>query len=41
VIDSFRELFDATAPDFARLYERVSRLGELDAEARLPTDSVY
>jgi phenylalanine-4-hydroxylase len=41
VIDSFRQLIDATAPDFATLYDRVARLGELGAEQRLPTDRVY
>ena len=41
VIDSFRQLIDATAPDFAALYDRVARLGELSAEQRLPTDRVY
>ena len=41
VIDSFRQLFEATAPDFTRVYERVSRLGELGAEQRLATDRVF
>ena len=41
VIDSFRQLFEATAPDFTPLYERVAQLGELDAEQRLPTDRVF
>ena len=40
VIDSFRQLIDATAPDFTPVYERVSRLGELSAEARLATDQL-
>ncbi len=31
VIDSFRELFDKTAPDFTPLYARVRQLPELDA----------
>jgi phenylalanine-4-hydroxylase len=41
VIDSFRQLFEATAPDFTRVYEQVSRAGELGAEERLPTDRVF
>ena len=41
VIDSFQQLFEATAPDFTPLYERVAQLGELGAEERLPTDRVY
>lgn len=30
VIDSFQQLFDATAPDFTPVYERVRALGDLD-----------
>jgi phenylalanine-4-hydroxylase len=41
VIDSFRQLIDATAPDFAPLYDRVARRDELDAEQRLPTEHVF
>lgn len=41
VIDSFRQLFEATAPDFAPVYERVARLGELGAEERVTTDVVF
>lgn len=41
VIDSFQQLFEATAPDFTPLYERVAQLGVLDAEQRLPTDRVF
>ena len=41
VIDSFKQLFEATAPDFTPLYERVAQLGELGAEERLPTDRVF
>jgi phenylalanine-4-hydroxylase len=41
VIDSFDQLFDATAPDFAPVYERVGRQGELSAEQCLPTDRVF
>jgi phenylalanine-4-hydroxylase len=40
VVDSFRQLFEATAPDFTPVYERVSRLGELGADQRLVTDRV-
>ena len=31
VIDSFQQLFEMTAPDFAPVYERVSKLPELSA----------
>jgi phenylalanine-4-hydroxylase len=41
VIDSFRQLFDATAPDFTPIYARVARQGELAAEQRCPTDRVF
>ncbi|MDP9044109.1 MAG: phenylalanine 4-monooxygenase [Pseudomonadota bacterium] len=41
VIDSFDQLFDATAPDFAPIYARVASCGELGADARLPSDRVY
>lgn len=41
VIDSFSQLIDATAPDFAPVYERVAWNGELGAEQRLPTDRVF
>lgn len=41
VIDSFRQLFDATAPDFTPVYARVAQMGELDAEQRLSTDRVF
>lgn len=41
VITGFEQLFDATAPDFTPLYERVSREGELAADSRLPSDRVY
>jgi phenylalanine-4-hydroxylase len=41
VIDSFRQLFEATAPDFAPVYERVARLGELGAEERLASDIAF
>lgn len=40
VIDSFQQLFDATAPDFTPLYERVAQRNELAAEATLPGDRV-
>jgi phenylalanine-4-hydroxylase len=41
VIGGFEQLFEATAPDFTPLYERVSHEGELAADARLPSDKVY
>ena len=41
VIDSFQQLFEATAPDFTSLYARVAQLGELGAEERLPGDRVF
>jgi phenylalanine-4-hydroxylase len=39
VIDSFAQLFDMTAPDFAPLYESVRSLGDLAAEATIASDS--
>ena len=39
VIDSFEQLFDMTAPDFAPLYEAVRSLGELAADATIASDS--
>lgn len=41
VIDSFQQLFDATAPDFTPIYERVVLQGELEATAQLASDRVY
>jgi phenylalanine-4-hydroxylase len=41
VIDSFEQLFGATAPDFAPIYQRVAQQGELEATARLAGDSLY
>ena len=41
VITGFEQLFDATAPDFTPLYERVAGLGELSADTRLASDTVY
>lgn len=38
VIDSFRQLVEATAPDFAPLYERVRREPVLAPDAALPSD---
>ena len=38
VIDSFRQLFEATAPDFTPVYARVSQQGELAADQQLPSD---
>ena len=33
VIESFRELFDKTAPDFTPLYERARKMPEFEAAA--------
>ena len=45
VIESFQQLFDATAPDFAPVYRRVretiERHGEIDAGAVLPGERTY
>ena len=38
VIDSFKQLFDITAPDFTPLYAELQRLTELPADARAPDD---
>ncbi|MCV0441214.1 MAG: phenylalanine 4-monooxygenase [Hydrogenophaga sp.] len=39
VIDSFEQLFEMTAPDFAPLYEAVRSLGDLPADASIASDS--
>ena len=39
VIESFQQLFDFTAPDFTLLYEAVRASGEIDAGARIASDS--
>ncbi|AOF84004.1 phenylalanine-4-hydroxylase [Hydrogenophaga sp. RAC07] len=39
VIDSFDQLFDMTAPDFAPLYEAVRSLGDLSADDTIASDS--
>ena len=39
VIDSFEQLFDLTAPDFAPLYTAVRSLGDLPADASIASDS--
>jgi phenylalanine-4-hydroxylase len=36
VIDSFQQLFDATAPDFTPIYRAVRQLPEIEAGAVLP-----
>ena len=41
VIDSFAQLFDATAPDFAPVYERVAELPPLGVNERLPGERSY
>ena len=38
VIDSFRQLFDATEPDFTPLYRELEALSDLPADAALPED---
>lgn len=38
VIDSFSQLFDATAPDFTPIYRRVAQAGVLEADSHLATD---
>ena len=44
-IDSFQQLFDATAPDFTAVYcevrERIAREGEIDAGQVLPGERLY
>jgi phenylalanine-4-hydroxylase len=40
VIDSFEQLLEATAPDFAPLYARLADLPDLAADAALPEDVV-
>ena len=39
VIDSFDQLFDMTAPDFAPLYEAVRSLGDFSADDTIASDS--
>ncbi len=41
VIDSFEQLFDATAPDFAPVYERVRELPLIEAGAVLPGERTF
>jgi len=41
VIDSFAQLFAATAPDFTPVYRRVADAGELEADSVLATDRLY
>jgi phenylalanine-4-hydroxylase len=40
VIDSFKQLFDATAPDFTPYYEELRTRPDLAATAALPTDTL-
>jgi phenylalanine-4-hydroxylase len=40
VIDSFQELFDATAPDFTPYYVELRGRPDLTAMARLETDQL-
>ena len=39
IIDSFQQLFDATAPDFTPLYARAAELPEIEAGALLPGEA--
>lgn len=41
VIDSFEQLFEATRPDFAPIYEEIRALGDVKAYNVLPTDKLY
>lgn len=41
VIDSFQQLFDATAPDFTPIYQAVRALPTIDAGAVLPGELAY
>lgn len=41
VIDSFQQLFDATAPDFTPLYRAVRALPEIEAGAVLPGERLF
>jgi phenylalanine-4-hydroxylase len=41
VIDSFGQLFDATAPDFTPVYARLAARSELSADARDASDRVF
>jgi len=41
VVDSFAQLFDATAPDFTPIYERVAALPPLKVNDRLPGERVF
>jgi phenylalanine-4-hydroxylase len=40
VIDSFKELFDATATDFAPMYRKLERVADIGADALLVDDQV-
>jgi phenylalanine-4-hydroxylase len=41
VVESFAQLFDATAPDFTPVYERVATLPPLAVYERLPSERSY
>ena len=41
VVESFDQLFEATAPDFSPIYRRVAAAGELAADSLLPGDRRY
>ena len=38
VIDSFEQLFDLTAPDFAPLYAQLKGMKDIESGARQPED---
>ena len=40
VIDSFRQLFDMTTPDFTPLYAKLSEMDALEADTALPEDDI-
>jgi phenylalanine-4-hydroxylase len=41
VIESFQQLFDATAPDFTPIYQAVRQQDEIDAGTVLPGEKLY
>jgi phenylalanine-4-hydroxylase len=41
VIDSFEQLFDATAPDFSPIYQKLKHLPPYDANVRLPNERTF
>ena len=41
LIDSFRQLMEATEPDFTPIYAELARLESIPAGSVLPSDKVY